>query len=264
MTRGRRRRLGQHYLVKRGPVVSWFKRRLCGRRLVLELGAGHGELTSALTSCVLHHVSLEIDPSLLSHLLGLELSHGVGLTVVQGDALNPPLRLKAFEAIYGNLPYSISTELIALMVRDYQGPVYVMVQREVARRLAARPGSEEYGRLTALVSLVYEVKPGPVIPPSYFKPRPKVYSQLVEMLPVRRCDRSYVECFEKVTRCLFSQRRRLAYKAVVSCFDADVEVARRFLGVKRVYSLGVDELERIARLYGGCSGGCRTLYMPAR
>ena len=264
MIRGRRRKLGQHYLVKREPVLSWFRRRLCGRRLVLELGAGHGELTGALAGCVLHHVSLEVDAHLLSYLLGLELSHGVRLSIVQGDALNPPLRLDAFEAVYGNLPYSISTELLALMVRDYQGPVYVMVQREVARRLAAEPGGEEYGRLTTLVGLVYEVRLGPVIPPSYFRPKPKVYSQLVEMLPARRCDREYVECFEKVTRCLFSQRRRLAYKAVASCFNVGADGARRLLGTKRGYSLGVDELEEIARLYGGCRGGCYTLHVSSQ
>ncbi len=256
--RGKRRRLGQHYLVRIGSVISWFRPRICGRRVVVEIGAGHGEITRYLASCVESYIAVEVDRNLIPHLAGLLLSEGASFYPLNCDAMHPPLNFKVIEAVLGNLPYSLSTQLLVMMVKAFQGPVYVMVQREVARRLAAKPGNDDYGRLSVIVQLIYRVNLGPIIPPHFFEPPPRVYSQLVELEPTRRCSERYLSCLERFTSCLFSYRRRIVRKVLRSCSVTGASIDKE-LEVKRVVELSVKEVEALAEKHGGCEPDCNPI-----
>jgi 16S rRNA (adenine1518-N6/adenine1519-N6)-dimethyltransferase len=260
--RRRRKDLGQHFLVRIEPVASWFRKRLCGLKRVLEIGAGTGALTRRVADCVAELVALEIDSRLLDELMMACMELGVSIDILNGDALALPARLASFNAVYGNIPYSITGELIPLLVKYYQGPVFLMLQREVAHRLSASPGSSSYGRLTVLVRLVYDVRLGPIVHPSAFRPPPKVYSQLVELTPRSRCDSSFIDCFEEFTACVFSKRRKKVVKVLKSCLGRDVpsEIAKRVEGL-RVYEIDATTLALVARELYGCKGSCGTIYM---
>ncbi len=260
-SRKRVRKLGQHFLVRPAAVVRWLRPRLCGLARVLEVGAGRGDLTRYLADCVAEVVACEVDQAFLPELEALASVGGlVSVEPVNADALNPPYRLGAFDAVFGNIPYSITGPLLSMLVKLYQGPVYVMLQREVALRLASRPGEADYGRLTVLVKLVYDVELGPVIPPSAFNPPPKVYSQLVGLRPRRRCSPRFIECVERLTTCLFSSRRKNALKVVKGCIGGALppELEGLLQGL-RVYELDVTAVEEIAVRLGVCDEGCHPL-----
>ena len=253
--RVKRRRLGQHLLRRVKPVAAWFRERVCGARLALEVGVGPCNIARYLVDCVAYLVGLDIEEGFLHECkLGVQ---GAGLEVVRADVLAYPLRLDRFEAVYGNIPYSITGELLPILVKFYQGPAYLMLQREVAQRLAASPGTSSYGRLTVLVNLVYEVRRGPVIPPQAFTPPPRVFSQLVELVPRRVCDIGFIECIERFTACLFAERRKQAEKVIRKCVGGELadELASIVSG-KRVYELSVEEVEALAKGLGVCEGGC--------
>ncbi|NOZ89305.1 MAG: ribosomal RNA small subunit methyltransferase A [Crenarchaeota archaeon] len=249
--RGRaKRRLGQNFLRARW-VARRFASWACGRRVLVEVGAGTGFLTRhVLSECRPELlVAVEIDPDLLPE-LGLLSWGSLGLAVVHSDALHPPVDLSRVEGLYGSIPYNITGPLLGLVAVEYGGPAMLLLQREVVDRLSARPGSSAYGRISVLVQLVYRVKPGPVVPPSAFNPRPRVYSRLVELEPLEeRPPRHLLRRVEELTRCMFALRNKKAAKAARRC---GVEPPG-WLGERRVYQLEPGEFLQLAA--GGEPGG---------
>jgi 16S rRNA (adenine1518-N6/adenine1519-N6)-dimethyltransferase len=245
-----RKRLGQHFLVSR-RVSSFFARWACRFRRLLEIGPGTGSLTAQIlrTCNVELLVGLEIDTRMLENLSSLSLV-AEALQTVHGDALSPPLRLRGFDAVYGSIPYNITGPLIRLIVSEFQKPVLLLIQKEVADRLGARPGAPEYGRLTVLVQLVYDVVKHMVVPPSAFKPRPKVFSQIVELVPKNSIEYRIVSKVEEVTRCFFSQRNKKALKIARQCLgEVPLSIVEKYdLANKRVYELSPDFFIEIAEL----------------
>lgn len=233
-----RRSLGQNFLRARW-VARLFAEWASGFSLLLEIGPGTGALTrevlSACRGCIVH--GLELDERLLPGLAALGLL-SPGLVLVHGDALHPPLRLEAFDAVYGSIPYNITGPLLGLLATRYGGPAMLLLQREVADRLAARPGTSAYGRISVLVQTVYGVRLGPVVPPSAFTPRPRVYSRIVYLEPRRdKPPRETLHALEELTRCMFSGRNKLAAKMAERCLGVPRGDAERVTGGRRVYQL---------------------------
>jgi len=240
VARGRLHRLGQHFTACR-RLVEDVARRVRGRRRVLEVGVGCGALSRRVAGGVCMLVGVEVDELLAPCLRALQ-DATLGDYVV-ADALHPPVRLEAFDAIYGSIPYSITGPLLILLARRARGDAVLVLQREVAERLAARPGSREYGRITVAVRSVYSVSLGPLYPPSCFKPRPKVSSRLVELRRERILEEGFFDCLEELLRCMFSQRRRLADRVAEKCLGQPHHT--RFNG-RRVYQLEVGEFLELA------------------
>ncbi|MET1101684.1 MAG: 16S rRNA (adenine(1518)-N(6)/adenine(1519)-N(6))-dimethyltransferase RsmA [Pyrodictiaceae archaeon] len=251
--RPKRKRLGQHFLVDRS-IVERVVEEVCRHRRILELGAGPGTFSIPIANCSEQVIGIELDPSLVQccHRRGILLGN---LTAIVSDLRYLPVRLDYFDLIFGSIPYNLTSYVLELLVKEYQGKAILIVQREVARRLAAKPGTKSYGRLTILVREVYDVKLGKVIPPYAFNPPPQVYSQLIILKPRRKVSTRFIRCLEEVTACLFSQRRKLSRKVIGSCLPTKIieEIAaiKPVILSKRVYQLTLDEIEVITKLYCG-------------
>lgn len=180
------RRLGQHFL-KRRRLLERIAETACPDEepLVIEIGAGRGELTEYLLARAQRVVALEIDRELAARLE----QRFVGeprLTVLAADALATDLAQWGPAVVAGNLPYYISSPLLERILA--LGPLLkraaLLLQREVAERLTARPGTRAYGLLSVRVQLAACPEILMRVPPAAFSPPPKVESALVRLTPL--------------------------------------------------------------------------------
>ena len=175
-----RQRLGQHFLT-RGPLLDRIAEAACpeGTRLTVEIGPGRGALTEKLISRTSRLIAIEVDGSLVSHLH----TRFPDLEVIHADVLEIDLARWGPLVICGNLPYYITSPILEKVLRAPFERAVFLVQKEVAHRLAAKPGNRDYGYLTvatslfAAVSILFDIKPGA------FQPPPKVDSSVVLLKP---------------------------------------------------------------------------------
>jgi 16S rRNA (adenine1518-N6/adenine1519-N6)-dimethyltransferase len=178
-----RQKLGQHFLIK-GSVLERIARATCPTPtdLVIEIGPGYGALTERLLKRAARVVAVELDPYLAGRLRA-KFGDEERLEIVEGDVLKTDLGQWGRAPIAGNLPYYITSPILEKAARLEPPRAVFLIQKEVAARLAARPGSRDYGFLTvhtaafADVRLLFEVKPGA------FHPPPKVDSAVVLLGP---------------------------------------------------------------------------------
>ena len=155
---------------------------------VLEIGPGQGALTSVLLQHQPQLTAVELDRDLVA-LLQARFAAEPHFTLVAGDALK--FALASLDAaphslrVVGNLPYNISTPLLfhLLAQREYIRDMHFMYQKEVVQRLAAQPGSKDYGRLGIMAQYHCRVVPLFDVPPGCFFPPPKVMSAIVRLVP---------------------------------------------------------------------------------
>jgi 16S rRNA (adenine1518-N6/adenine1519-N6)-dimethyltransferase len=174
------RRLGQHFL--RAPSVERLLRVIAPRadEVFLEIGPGAGALTLPLAARAARVVAVEIDAALAERLRASAPAH---VEIVTADALD--VDLGAFVPtggrLVGNLPYHVSSPLLRrfLDLRERVRDVHVMLQEEVARRIASPPGSKEYGILSVMYGAWAEVDVPLTFPPGAFAPPPRVSSAVL-------------------------------------------------------------------------------------
>jgi 16S rRNA (adenine1518-N6/adenine1519-N6)-dimethyltransferase len=180
------RPLGQHFLADAG----WRARILdritpAADQIWLEIGAGAGQMTRELAPRVAHLIAIELDASLVEKLRAA--TSGLNIEIVSGDVLALDLVRLAGPRfrVYGSLPYYITSPILRRLfsVADHIDEIDVVIQLEVAERLAARPGSRDYGWLSVLAQ--FHTRPEILlrIPPEAFRPPPKVDSALVRLTP---------------------------------------------------------------------------------
>lgn len=210
------KRLGQHFLVDPAILtrIAAAAEPLAGCD-ALEVGPGPGGLTRALLATDARAVvAIETDRRCVAALGDLVANAAGRLRVVAGDALaidrhavaDPPT------VIVANLPYNIATELVVRWLRAPAGleRIVVLVQREVADRLAAPVGTRAYGRLSVLAQWAARVEPLFVLPPGAFRPPPKVHSRVVRLTPYARPPvAARLASLERVTAAAFNQRRKM-------------------------------------------------------
>ena len=174
-------------------------------RPVVEVGGGLGILTAALVRRGVAPLTvLERDPRLAGFLRS---TFGGRVRVVVGDALE--VEFPPADAVVGNLPYSVATPILVRLLERRTPRIVFLVQREVAERLAAAPGSKRYGRLALLARLYGSVELYRTVAATAFSPVPEVESRIgvhrarAGPLPV-----ASVPTFERVVRTLFSSRRK--------------------------------------------------------
>ena len=195
---------------------------------VLEIGPGIGALTMELSKAAGHVTAVELDKRLVPILRGM-FADNEKVSIIQGDILNIDIKSLIDETMGGliyhvcaNLPYNITTPaLTALIEAKVFKTITIMIQKEVALRICAKPGSKEYGAFTvytnchATPEILFDV------PPECFVPRPKVTSSVVRMkikanlLP----DKEHEEVFFRVVRAAFNQRRKTLVNAIHSAFS---------------------------------------------
>lgn len=234
MTRARKR-FGQHFLEP-----AWVDKLVTAidpgpEEIFVEIGPGRGALTLPLAARCAHVIAYEIDRD-LTRALRERAPENVG--VLEGDFLDAEIHLvdspKPLAAlrVAANLPYNVASPILFRLVELYLRGVpfldaTVMLQREVADRLLARPGTKDYGGLTVLIGHTATVERVFNLPPGAFRPPPKVQSSVVRLRfhapdpPVR--DRAL---FARLVQAVFTRRRKTLANAL-QAFAPGVRVRGR-------------------------------------
>lgn len=223
-------RLGQHFLHDPAILARIADAaRIAPGDVVLEIGAGRGTLTRELAARAGRVVAIEADRRLAASLRTRPPAANV--EVLAGDALKLPWRPAA--VVCGNIPYQITSPLIE---RALQPPrprcVVFLVQREVADRLAARPGTRAYGALSAGVQLVAGVERLFTVRAGAFRPPPRVESALVRITPRDRplvTDAAEEERVRGLIRVAFAHRRRQLQRTLREYAALDAVAAAQLL-----------------------------------
>lgn len=253
----RERRLGQNFLADPNLLDAIVRDSGAGsRNVVLEVGGGGGALSERLAPAVAHLHVVELDRRMAGELepLAAELPN---LTLHWADAMK--LDLPALEPppsmVVSNLPYSIATPLILRTIEELPsvGSWTVLVQREIAERLRAAPGTRLYGGPSVLVQLACEVELLRTVDRAVFVPRPRVDSALLRL---RRTGPAAAPEVRRVVRAAFAHRR----KTLAGSLELEGEATRararealEALGLAadaRAESLAPEDFTRLAEKLG--------------
>lgn len=228
--RGRSPRwLGQNFLADPNLLEAIVRESEVGAQdVVLEIGAGEGTLSARLAERAGHLHAVEIDRRLESQLSPLTESGNV--TVHWGDAMKIDLAAlrPAPDTIVSNLPYSVATPLILRTIEELPtvGSWTVMVQREIADRLRAAPGTRAYGAPSVLVQLAAEVRLLRTVDPAVFKPRPRVGSAVIRL---RRTGPAAAPELRQLVRRAFAHRRKSLARSLELAGPGSLDAARAAL-----------------------------------
>lgn len=192
-------KMGQHFLSDQSAAIRIVEALGdISQKTVLEIGPGRGVLTSMLAKRARRLIAIELDRVLAAQ-LRMNFSLATNVEIIEGDALAIDLNTVfgprpgstrvgtelTFEPVrvVGNIPYYITSDLLLRMFehRQYFEMMVLMVQREVADRLAAAPGGSDYGLLSATTQLYGRVEKLFTLPPGAFTPPPKVHSAVVRI-----------------------------------------------------------------------------------
>ncbi len=236
-----RKSLGQNFL--RDPnIVRKILTSISPRpeESILEIGPGEGALTRPLAAAGATLVLVEIDHRAVERLRG---EFGAGVTILEQDILTLSLPSLARELgignawrVVGNLPYRITSPILFAILdhREAVKDATLMMQREVARRLVARPGTKEYGILSVFCRIYAETALLFDVSPNAFRPIPAVTSSVVRLRPFpgSRVSLSDDATFRHVVRFVFGRRRKmlrrsLADLAALSLWSLPPEFALR-------------------------------------
>lgn len=267
-----RKRFGQHFLSP-----SWARKVVASLRaqpgdVFLEIGPGTGALTLPLAETGVPILAVEIDRDLVEKLAAIVPPN---VTVLSGDVLTTnvlsflsglepqrPLN-HTVEAparrfrIVGNLPYNITSPILIQLIEWHRrhalfADATVMVQREVADRMVARPGTKDYGVLTIMLGLHTATAKLLDLPPGAFSPPPKVRSSVVKLTfgppAVRLPDEAL---FERMVKAMFAQRRKTLANALKG-FDPTAPAVLALAGIdgrRRPETLQLTEMARLAELF---------------
>jgi 16S rRNA (adenine1518-N6/adenine1519-N6)-dimethyltransferase len=256
-----RKRFGQHFLEP-----AWVAKLIdtlgdTRRDTFLEIGPGRGALTRPLARQARHLVAVEIDRDLAAR---LEADVPENVRIVTADFLDVdldellrghPLPVR----VVGNLPYNVSSPILFKLLQLHDGgrrfsDATLMLQREVADRLAAAPGTREYGALAIQVALHAAVERVLTLPPGAFRPPPKVTSAVVRLrFHPPSVDIGDARVFEHLVRGMFLHRRKMLANAVKPVADARGRVTAQLLdaagidGRRRPETLTLEEISRLSR-----------------
>jgi 16S rRNA (adenine1518-N6/adenine1519-N6)-dimethyltransferase len=237
-------RLGQNYLADTNLLEAIVRDAdLDPGDVALEIGAGEGALSDRVASRVAHLHAIELDRRLAGDLEALSSRHP-NLSVVWGDAMRIDLRAlePAPTVVVSNLPYSIATPVLLRTVAELPQVATwtVMVQREIAERLRASPGSRTYGAPSVLVQLACEVELLRKVDRAVFRPRPRVDSALLRL---RRRAAAAAPSVAGLVRGAFAHRRKPIAGSLQLAGGPSREAVRHALG-----ALGLDSEARAEAL----------------
>jgi 16S rRNA (adenine1518-N6/adenine1519-N6)-dimethyltransferase len=253
-------RLGQNFLVS--PAAA---RAIVdalgdlGQATVVEIGPGRGALTSLLAPRARQLITVEIDPALAAPL------EAKGIRVICQDVLNVDLTQLAAQQgarlhVIGNLPYYISTPILMHLCAHNAAieRAVLMAQREVADRVAASPGSRDYGLLSATTQMHARVENLFTLPPEAFNPPPEVYSTVFRLTMDPRFAELEVESagFQRFLRQIFALKRKtLANNLRASGYKAAaVDAAFARCGIQVQVRAEALSLQMTACLYRALQG----------
>jgi 16S rRNA (adenine1518-N6/adenine1519-N6)-dimethyltransferase len=256
-----KKRLGQNFLIHE-PVVASILRllELTPQDEIMEIGPGLGVLTRRLVEHAARVWAIEVDTFLVNWLQRAPWGKSPKFRLVHGDILKvpleeilPPHRIK----LVANLPYSIATPVLFRLfrLRHHFSLLLLMVQREVADRIAGRPGTKAYGTLSVWSQLYGKIVDRVPVSPEAFYPRPKVRSTIIkfEFFSEPLAPGPEIPLMELLIRSAFAQRRKTLGNALASGFGRDRDEIARLLREaavdpkRRGETLNIKEFIRLAR-----------------
>ena len=237
----RKPKLGQHFLNDTAAAIRIVE--ALGDLLhstVLEIGPGGGALTTLLARRARRVIAVEKDRVLAAQ-LRMHFSLAPNVEIIEGDILaidldslfgpkpgstRPGMDLAPQQVrVVGNLPYFITSDILLRLFeyRKYFEILVLMVQKEVAERLAAKPGTKEYGLLSATAQLYSKVEKLFTLPPGAFSPPPKVHSSVVRLAPSTRLEKLHVDekGFIDFLKLSFGQKRKTLWNNLKGRYPSD-------------------------------------------
>ncbi len=236
--------LGQNFLID-GNIVRKIVRESNITRddYVLEIGPGIGTLTEELGLNAKKVVAIEIDDSLIP-ILGQTLGKYDNIEIVHGDVLKIDLNKLIDEKLGGgpvkvvaNLPYYVTTPIISKLIEDdlKLESITVMVQKEVAERMEAKPGGKEYGSLSVFVSFYSNPEIILKVSKNVFMPQPKIDSAVIRLNLKKELPDVDREKFFRIVKAGFSKRRKTILNSLSSFgFSLNKEAVKKSLEEARI------------------------------
>jgi len=252
----RMKRFGQHFLEP--AWVEKVIRAIDPRsdQTFVEIGPGHGALTRSLATRARAVTAVEIDGDLVGE---LRRTMPPNVTIVEGDFLRFGIRDAGNHLrVAGNLPYNVASPMLFRLVELYRAGVRltdatVMLQREVADRLLAKPGGRDYGVLSVLIRQSATIDRLLNLPAGAFRPAPRVLSSVVRLRfhPDEPAVRSR-QLFSELVQAVFTRRRKTMANAVRALGNAP-PLPGWLDGTRRPETLTVAEFARLADDFSQCS-----------
>ncbi|KGQ64346.1 ribosomal RNA small subunit methyltransferase A [Gallibacterium anatis 7990] len=221
---------------------------------LIEIGPGLGALTEPVAEQIEHLTVIELDRDLAERLRHHPFLHQK-LTVIEQDVMHFDFQQLAQQSdkplrIFGNLPYNISTPLMfhLFQYHDVIQDMHFMLQKEVVNRLCAGPNSKAYGRLTIMAQYFCQVIPVLEVPPSAFKPAPKVDSAVVRLVPHKVLPYPVKDLYwlNRVCTQAFNQRRKTLRNSLMDLFTAEQLVELEIKLTDRAENLTIADYARLA------------------
>jgi 16S rRNA (adenine1518-N6/adenine1519-N6)-dimethyltransferase len=267
----RKPKLGQHFLIDSSVVPRILDAMGdISQSTVLEIGPGRGALTSMLVRRARRVIAIETDRVLAAQ-LRMNFSLVPNIEVIEGDILSvdidslfgpkpgstrPGLDIVPQKVrVVGNLPYFITSEILLRLFeyRKYFEIIVLMVQKEVADRLAASPGNKEYGLLSATAQLYSRVEKLFTVPPAAFSPPPKVNSGVVRLTLTPHLEKLGVNeaDFIRFLKLSFGQKRKTLWNNLKARYASE-DLTRAMLRAKvkptvRAEALSLEDTARLFR-----------------
>jgi len=230
-----KKKLGQHFLIAM-PTIEKIVNALGARHTddVLEIGAGLGVMTAMLASRACRVFAVEKDRSLAS-ILTQEFGHLTNIRLIDADILRFDFRQRLSTArfpikVIGNIPYNISTPILFKLLdnKSLFKCAVLMLQREVARRILARPNTKDYGILSVMAQTKAQCQKLFDIRPTSFIPSPQVISTVIR-IDFESAQHTHIEdrdVFERIVKAAFGQRRKTVRNALLGSKNLNLPVEK--------------------------------------
>ncbi|MDP9267902.1 MAG: 16S rRNA (adenine(1518)-N(6)/adenine(1519)-N(6))-dimethyltransferase RsmA [Acidobacteriota bacterium] len=270
-----RQKLGQHFLIDRSAaerIVAALGD--VSKKQVVEIGPGKGILTDLLVQRAAHVAAIELD-RVLGAQLRLRYSGRSNLEIIEGDVLGIDFaRLVGRDSgtagdtrihrapkaqVIGNLPYYITSPILMHLFAQHQHieQIVIMVQREVADRVAAQSGGREYGLLSAVTQLFAKTENLFTLPPGAFSPQPKVHSSVLRLTIAPQVEKLGVDpgAFQEFLKLAFAHKRKTLLNNLKPRYgekgDKEIRAAIAAAKLRPDVRAEAVELEKMAKLFRG-------------
>ena len=228
--------LGQNFLIDKNIIKKIIEiGNINKNKIIMEIGPGYGDLTKNIVAMGPKKIfAIEKDKK-LSFLLKKKFQDYKNIKIINGDILNiiEENNLEDNVTIFGNLPYNVSTKILASLILLEKWPPWyeiliLMFQKEVAERIMAKSQTREYNRLAVLSNWRLEIKKHFNVSNNCFFPKPKITSTVLSFKPKR--NNQFIlkdpKNLEKITRVLFSNRRKMINKSFNKLFKQNKSVTK--------------------------------------
>ncbi len=251
--------LGQNLLVDKNVINKISDLDSIKNKVVFEIGPGTGNLTEIILKKNPKKVILVEKDKRFCEILSKKFSFKKNCDILNEDILSFDLNSeKSSEVVFGNLPYNISTQILAKFIKLNKWPpsfkkIIFMFQKEVADRILAKPNTKQFGRITVLTNFRLDIIDSFMISKKCFLPIPKVDSKIIIFKPKQEINYKIknIQNLEKITQIFFSGKRKMINKAFSKVFK-DYKDTAKVLGIdlkKRPAELVEEDYYKMTEYY---------------